>query len=664
MHGTLELVLIFLLAAVVVVAVFRLLALPALLGYLLVGILIGPNALGLVSDSAGTRYLAEFGVVFLMFSIGLEFSLARLLTMRRLVFGLGAAQVLITIALVAMVSMAIGSDWRSGVALGGVFAMSSTAILAKMLAERLELNSPHGRQIIGILLFQDLAVVPLLIVIPALAQGAETMLIALGLALIKAAIVLVVLLYFGQRLMRPWFTLVARQKSSELFALNVLLITLGLAWITDLAGLSLALGAFLAGMLISETEYRYQVEQDIKPFRDVLLGLFFVTVGMSLDPAAVVDYWYWIGGFLALILVAKTVIIVGIGRLFALDTSVSLRSGLALAGAGEFGLVLLAQASKLSVVNDVQMQIALATLILSMLVSPFIIEYSEHMVRRFSAAEWMNRAMALHNIAVQSMGAEQHVIICGYGRSGQNLARFLERESVGFIALDFDPQRVREAAAAGESVVFGDAARREVLIAAGLLRANALVISYADTASALRILSVIQELRPGLPVIVRTLDDSDIDLLKQAGAAEVVAEILEGSLMLAAHALMLLGVPFNRVLRRIRDTREQRYGLFRGFYHGVTDEPDDAGDRMQVRLHSVLISQGAAAIGKTLRELELDRFNVEVTAIRQRNVRNQFPDPQTRVQERDVIVLRGVQESLAFAEMFLLQGEKKRARSD
>ena len=301
------------------------------------------------------------------------------------------------------------------------------------------------------------------------------------------------------------------------------------------------------------------------------------------------------------------------------------------------------------------MQIALATLILSMLLSPFIIEYSEHMVRRFSAAEWMNRAMALHNIAVQSMGTEQHVIICGYGRSGQNLARFFEREGVGFIALDFDPQRVREAAAAGESVVFGDAARREVLIAAGLLRANALVVSYADTASALRILSLVQELRPGLPVIVRTLDDSDIDQLKQAGAAEVVAEILEGSLMLAMHALMLLGVPFNRVLQRIRETREQRYGLFRGFYHGVTDD-DDASDRMQVRLHSVLIVNGSAAIGKTLRDLDLARFNVEVTAIRQRNIRNQFPDPETRLQEGNVIVLRGVQESLALTEMFLLKG--------
>ena len=656
MHGTLELVLILLLAAVVVVAVFRLLALPALLGYLLVGVLIGPNALGLVSDSAETRYLAEFGVVFLMFSIGLEFSLAKLLTMRRLVFGLGAAQVGITVSLILFVMVATGADWRTGLVLGGVFAMSSTAILAKMLSERLELNSPHGRQIIGILLFQDLAVVPLLIVIPALTQGAETVLLALGLALVKAAVVLVVLLYFGQRLMRPWFTLVAKQKSSELFALNVLLITLGLAWVTELAGLSLALGAFLAGMLISETEYRYQVEQDIKPFRDVLLGLFFVTVGMMLDPAALIDYWYWIIGLLVLILVGKTAIVAGLGRLFGTDASVSLRSALALAGAGEFGLVLLAQAANLAVVDDVRVQIALATLILSMLISPFLIEYSEHMVRRFSGAEWMNRAMALHNIAVQSMGAEQHVIICGYGRSGQNLARFFEREGVGFIALDFDPQRVREAAAAGESVVFGDAARREVMIAAGLLRANALVVSYADTASALRILSLVQELRPGLPVVVRTLDDSDIDQLKQAGAAEVVAEILEGSLILGAQALMLLGVPFNRVLQRIRDTRQQRYDLFRGFYHGATDESEEASDHMQVRLHSVLIVTGAAAIGKTLRELDLGRLGVEVTAIRQRNIRSQFPDPDTRVQEGDVIVLRGLQESMALAEMFLLQG--------
>lgn len=656
MHGTLELVLLFLAAAVLVVVVFRLLKLPALLGYLLVGIVIGPHALGFVQESEEARYLAEFGIVFLMFSIGLEFSLPKLLTMRRMVFGFGAAQVLVTMALVAAIAILVGADWRAGIVLGGVFAMSSTAILAKMLAERLELNSPHGRQIIGILLFQDLAVVPLLIVTPALSQGGEAMVFALSLALAKAAFALIVLLSFGQRLMRPWFTLVARQKSSELFALNVLLITLGLAWLTELAGLSLALGAFLAGMLISETEYRYQVEQDIKPFRDVLLGLFFITVGMLLDVRTLLVHWPLILGLLVLILAAKTLVVVGVGRLFGADPGVSLRAALALSGAGEFGLVLLAQAAHLTVVDDLQMQIALSVLILSMLLSPFVIEYSENMVRRFVASEWMTRAMALHNIAIQTMESERHVIICGYGRSGQNLARFLEQEGVTFIALDMDPQRVREAAAAGESVVFGDAARREVLIAAGLMRANALVISYADVTSALRILALVRELRHGLPVVVRTVDDSEIDVLKQAGAAEVVAEILEGSLMLASHALMLLGVPLNRVLRRIRETREQRYGLFKGFYRGVTDEIGEERDKLQPRLHSIVVAPGSAAVGKRLIDLDLGRFHVEVTAIRRRNIRSSSPDPDTRLTEGDVIVLRGAQDELALAEMFLLQG--------
>src|SRR6185436_19310060 len=343
-------------------------------------------------------------------------------------------------------------DWRTGVVLGGVFAMSSTAILAKMLAERLELNSLHGRQIIGILLFQDLAVVPLLIVIPVLGTGGEALVRELAVALIKAGFVLLVLLTVGQRFMRQWFTLVARQKSSELFVLNVLLITLGLAWLTELAGLSLALGAFLAGMLISETQYRYQVEDDIKPFRDVLLGLFFVTVGMRLEVRVVLAQWPWVLTLLALVVAGKGAIITGLSRLFGGDPGVALRTGLALAGAGEFGLVLLAQAAPLGFVPVPMFQIALAVLVLSMILSPFIIEHSEPLVRRFSAGEWMSRAMVLHDIAIRTMSTERHVIICGYGRSGQNVARFLDQEQASFIALDYDPQRVREAAAAGESV--------------------------------------------------------------------------------------------------------------------------------------------------------------------------------------------------------------------
>ncbi|HSN40262.1 MAG TPA: monovalent cation:proton antiporter-2 (CPA2) family protein [Burkholderiales bacterium] len=654
METTLQPVLLLLAAAVLVVVIFRSLRLPPLLGYLIVGVAIGPHALGWIQDTEGVHRLAEIGIVFLMFSIGLEFSLQKLLTMRRIVFGLGAAQVALTLAVVLAVAMGLGLAWQTGVVLGGALAMSSTAILAKLLAERFELNSPHGRQIIGILLFQDLAVVPLLILIPALAARPDDLAINLGYALLKAAIVLAVLLFLGQRVMRGWFHVVAKQKSPELFVLNVLLITLGVAFITESAGLSLALGAFVAGALISETEYRYQVEEDIKPFRDVLLGLFFVTIGMLLDVRVVLENG-WPSVLLVALVVLKTLLIFGLSLLFGSNSGVALRTGLALGACGEFGFVLLSSAYNLGLIQPHTLQPVLAAMVLSMLIAPFIIERSEHIARRWSSAEWMNRAMQLHSIAVQSMAANEHVVICGYGRSGQNLSRLLEQERVPFIALDFDPQRIKEAVAAGESVVFGDAARREVLVAAGLMRAKAVAVTYSNTASALKILAHVQQLRPGLPVVVRTLDDSDIDRLKTAGAAEVVAEIMEGSLMLASTTLMLLGTPLNRVLRRIREMRERRYSLFRGFYRGMTDETDEA-DETQPRLHSVMVGGGAAAIGKSLEELDLASLHVEVTAVRRRNVRTVTPAPDTRIEEGDVVVLLGVEEDLAAAEMKLMQG--------
>lgn len=660
MYNTLQLVLILLATAVLAVVVFRLLRLPPMLGYLLAGIVIGPHALGWIPEAAETRHLAEFGVVFLMFSIGLEFSLPKLVTMKRIVFGFGTIQVCATILIVMVVTWMIGLDWRVGLALGGVLAMSSTAIVSKLLVERLELNSHHGRQIIGVLLFQDLAVVPLLIVIPALAHTVDSSGADLGVtiivALLKAGMVLALILFFGQRLMRPWFHLVARQKSSELFVLNVLFITLGLAWLTGIAGLSLALGAFLAGMLISETEYRHHVEDDIKPFRDILLGLFFVTIGMLLDIQAVIQNFMWVMLLLIALIAIKAILIAGLSRLFKADSSVAVRTGLSLAQGGEFGFVLLAQANTLGIVDNPTMQPVLAAIVLSMLAAPFIIEHGENMARRFSSAEWMNRAMQLTTIAAQTMAEEQHVILCGYGRSGQNLSRLLEKESISFIALDLDPQRIRDATAAGESVVYGDASRNEVLIAAGLMRAKLLVISYADTISALKILRHVQTLRPELPVVVRTLDDTDIDLLKEAGAAEVVAEIMEGSIMLASHALMHLGVPLNRVLDRMRKTREQRYSLFRGFYRGISDEEKESSERMQPRLQNVMIASGSAAIGKTLGELNLGSFLVEVPAVRRRNVRELLPNDETRLEVGDVLVLRGAQENLAAAEIKLLQG--------
>ncbi len=559
-----------------------------------------------------------------MFSIGLEFSLPKLFYMRRAVFGLGLAQVLLTLVAVLGAAMLAGFPWQPALAVGGALAMSSTAIVTRMLAERMQLETPHGRNIVGVLLFQDLAVVPLLIVIPAIASGAGDLLQQLMLALLKAVLVLVVLLFFGQRLMRGWFHVVARLRSHELFILNILFITLGLAWLTGIAGLSLALGAFLAGMLIAETEYRYQVEEDIKPFRDVLLGLFFVAMGMKLDLRVVADNLLLVLVLTALPVVFKFVLVAGLSRLFGAAPGTAMRTALALAQAGEFGLV-------------------------------FIIQVSDRLVLRWSSAEWMLQSLELHRVAARSLAAERHVVLCGYGRTGQRLAHLLEQEGIAFVALDLDPERVREAAAAGEGVVYGDASRRETLAAAGLARASALVVTFADTPLALRILHHVRELNPGLPVIVRTLDDADLDRLIAAGAAEVVPEIFESSLMLASHALVLLGVPLKRVVRRIRDVREHRYSLLRGFFHGGTDEadPDEAN---AARLRSVALTAGTYAVGRSLGELALEGLGVSVTAIRRREARMITPGPETRVQDGDVMVLLGASEQLAAAEMRLLQG--------
>jgi CPA2 family monovalent cation:H+ antiporter-2 len=656
MGGTLESVLILLGSAVIVVVLFRSLHLPPLLGYLLVGIAVGPFALAWIPDTEEGRNLGEFGVVFLMFSIGLEFSLAKLFQLRRAVFGLGLTQVLVTLAGVLALAAAAGAPWQAALALGGAIAMSSTAIVLRVLAERMQLETPHGRDILGVLLFQDLAVVPLLILIPAIADGSGELVQRLAVALAKGGAVLVVVLFLGQKLMRVWFHVVARRRSHELFILNVLLITLGLAWLTERAGLSLALGAFLAGMLIAETEYRHQVEEDIRPFREVLLGLFFVTIGMRLDLGTVAANLAVTLAFTALLVTFKFALVAGLARAFGASPGAALRSGLALAQAGEFSLVLVVQAQSLALLDRDVTQLVVAAMLLSMFAAPFLIQASDKLALRWSSTEWMLRSIALHRVAAQSLATERHVIVCGYGRTGQRLAHLLEQEKIDIIALDTDPERVRGADAAGERVVYGDASRHETLVAAGIARASALVITFADTDLALRILHHVRALNPSLPVIVRTLDDANLDRLIAAGASEVVPETFESSLMLASHALVLLGIPLRRVVRRIREVREGRYSLMRGFFHGGSDEAEVFDEAQEPRLHSVTLVSGAAAAGRTLGDLALESIGVGVTALRRQDTRMITPGPQTALQAGDVIVLRGTAEQVAEAEMRLLQG--------
>jgi CPA2 family monovalent cation:H+ antiporter-2 len=551
-----------------------------MLGYLVVGVVIGPNALAFAQNSEGIRHLAEFGVVFLMFVIGLEFNLHKLKAMRHFVFGLGFFQVVLTIFIVTTVSVFLsvmaptlwGMSWQTALTLAGAMAMSSTAIVIKLMSDRLELDSEHGKRVLGVLLFQDLAVVPLLVLIPALNAPPEQLMTALFFAAAKALVLITLLLTGGQRFMRWWLLLVARRQTEELFALNVLLITLGLAWLTELAGLSLALGAFVAGMLISETEFKHRVEADIKPFHDILLGLFFITIGMMLDWRIIWDRWGFVLFLVTVPVAFKFVLIAALTRMGGATEGISLRTGLYLAQAGEFGFVLLTLGNQNNLIPPDWLNPVLASMVLSMMVTPFIIMRANQWVMKWSATDWLQQSLEMTQLAQKSINTKKHIIICGYGRCGQNLAKLLRTQDIPYLALDLDPDRVNRALAHGDQVAYGDAARLQSLMAVGLERASAVVITYLDNASAFKVLALAKEHAPHVPVVVRTQDDHDLAKFQAAGASEVVPETIEGSLMLATHALALVGVPMKRVIRMVQAQRLQRYELLREFDPGEKGE--------------------------------------------------------------------------------------------
>lgn len=651
-------VLILLAAAVLVVALFRRFNLPPILAYLTVGVIIGQQSLGGMSISEDASFLAELGVVFLMFSIGLEFSLPRLLSMRSVVLGLGGAQVVISTAVGALVALALGMSAEGALVVGGLLAMSSTAIVSKQLAEQMEIHSRHGRYAMGVLLFQDLAVIPFLVVIPTLAiadSGSTAM--PLLWALAKGVLVSALLLAAGHWLLRPLFREVAARHSTELFMLTVLLVTLTAAWATQQAGLSLVLGAFLAGMMLGETEFRHQVEADIRPFQDVLLGLFFITIGMRLDITALPAIWFWALLVTAGLVLFKTILITGLTRVAGAERGVALRSGLVLAHSGEFSFVLLALALDYGLMDGHAAQIVLAAVLLSMAISPLLIRNNGALAKRvYRHSYGHSRAQMEEAVSVSTRAMEQHVIICGYGRVGQNIARQLEQEGFEFVALDMDPLRVREAREAGDPVSYGDSTRQGMLEAAGLNSARALIISFQDVAASLKILGQVRRLRPELPVLVRTRDDADLDRLQEAGATEVVPETLEASLMLASHLLLILGVPMSKIVRRMREVHNDRYRLLRGFFPGAEQAAGGSIEVQRERLHTVALEEGAFGVGRTLDELGLGKLGVVTTAVRRSGIRGMAPELGTLLRVGDVLVLYGTPPDIERAEEVLLKG--------
>ncbi len=560
MDDLLQHVLILLAASVTVVALFRRLKLPPIVGYLCIGLFLGPSGAEWISRSDDIYFLAEFGIVFLLFTIGLEFSIPRLIGMRNVVLGLGGAQLIVTALVAGVIAQSFGMPAIPAYAIGGVLALSSTAIVVKQLVEQRELTMRHGRLVVGILLLQDLAVAPLLIVISSLGNGDEAVAENIFLALATAALVCIAMIVVGRWFLRPLLNEIATAHSPELFTLTVLLTSLAAAWLTSLAGLSLALGAFLAGAMFGETDYRHQVESDIRPFQDVLLGLFFITIGTLVDLQTFPAIWYWVLLLTIATVVLKAIIVTLLCHIAGHSLLVATRTGMVLAQGSEFGFALIALSLSKGIIAPEVAQVVLATLLLSMAISPLIIHYNGKLTK----ALWTT--LTRHGLVEGSDDThheaeplQQHVIICGCGHVGCNIARFLQRENLAYIALDSDPIRVREARSQGFRVALGDPSHPHILEAAGIARARLLAVTFDDVHAACKIVGQARKIRSDLPVLTRAADGVDVQALLAAGATEVIPESLEASLILGSHALLLLDVPMSKVIRRMHELHRDHY---------------------------------------------------------------------------------------------------------
>lgn len=651
-------IVIVLLVSVITVICCRKFNIPSMLGYLLVGFLAGPGMLSLIPKTDATDYLGEIGIVFLMFSIGLEFSLPKLKAMRRLVFGLGGLQVVITMLAVMGVLMLTGVPFNWAFAAGGSLAMSSTAIVSRILSEKTELGQPHGQMSMGVLLMQDIAVVPLMILLPALGGGSTGNLWEeLGWAALKMIATLGVLFFVGNKIMSPWFRLVAKRKSSELFMINVLLVTLGVAYLTELEGLSLALGAFVAGMLLSETEYRFQVEDDIRPFRDILLGFFFITVGMKLDIQALIDNGQLILILLAMLIVLKTTVVFLIAFRMKHPAADSLKAALYLAQGGEFGFVMLAIAGKINMVSPELEQAATAAVLLSMIAAPFLLENSDKIVGRFVKSSWDLKAVDLHTMLVETMNKSEHVLIIGFGRGGQTVGRILAQENIPYFALDLDAERVQVARSAGEPVSFGDAKRREVLEAAGLNRAKMVVITLNAMHETQHVLDNIISMHPTMPVYVRAINDDYINTFTEMGAEETVSDTKETSLALAGYAMLANGAPYSRVYQTIMNIRRSRYASLEDLFTGSDDENYFSAESQNICRHAFPLNGKAHAIGKSIGELPLAELPIKLLFVRRHTSRiDTLPDDFV-LQSNDILVVAGKKEEIISFENWSLQGQ-------
>jgi monovalent cation:H+ antiporter-2, CPA2 family len=652
-------ILILLAASVCVVAGVRKLKLPAILGYLVVGMLLGPHAFALALDNETIQVLADFGVVFLVFTLGLEFSLPRLVAMRWEVLGVGGAQVVVTTGIVAAGAVMLFDVVPAvAVVIGGAAAMSSTAIIISQLTEQSENNRTHGRLAVAICLFQDLSF-PLFLALVSVLTGGGRAADArhIGSAIGIAALALLLVLAAGRWLLRPLFVGIASVRSAELFSLAVLLAVLASAWATHAVGLSLALGAFLAGMMLAETEFRHQIEATIRSYREVLLGLFFITVGMLLDVGLLLRHFPLVAAILIGMLVLKAAVVTVVAKPATMSWFKSLRTGVVVGQGGEFGFALLTLLLRRELLDPAVVQPLLAATVLSMVLSPILIRHNRRITRALLGESGPPHSEAMRETqATLAVAERDHVVICGFGRVGQNIARVLETTGFEFIALELDAYRIRVGRQAGDPVIYGDAGQVKVLENVGVAHASCVVITFANPDVALRILRAVRELRADVPILVRTQDDTKLEELQAAGATEVVPETFEASLMLLSHLLLLLKLPVPRVIRTVNDIRSHRYGMLRQYFRAADAEHLDESHAFREELHSVILPPHAWAVGRSIAELAARGSRASVSAVRRDGIVGREPSPDTLLKEGDVVVVCGTPEAVEHAETLLLMG--------
>jgi len=655
---TLTQVLILLAAAVLVVGLVRRAGWPPILGYLLVGMALGPHALAMLPASSIGADLGDIGVAFLLFTLGLEFSLPRMMAVRREVFGLGSLQVGSIVAVVTLAARAWGLPWLNGVLVGGAVAMSSTAIILHTLTDRAEINRTHGRLAFSMLLFQDLAFVPLLVLASAAGNGGkgfstEQIVAAAGGAMLSVVAVLAA----GRWLLRPLFHEIAHSRMRELFTLTVLLVVLASAWASHVAGLSLALGAFLAGMMLAETEYQHQIDSVIRPFRDLLLGLFFISVGMLLDLHLLLRQFVLISGLLVGMLLLKAVVTSLVTRLFT-STFKAVRAAVVMAVGGEFGVAILTLTLRDGALPESIAQPLLVAVVLSMVISPLILTYNSRIARLVLHERRPVPAVPAlpEDDPTGSIAQRDHVILCGYGRVGQSVARTLTALGIEYIAIDLDPARIRAAREAGEPVLYGDSSDEDLLLRAGAAHATAVVVSFSNPGVSLAIVRTVRQLRADVPVVVRTVDEGRMRDLTAAGASDVIIGTFELGLVLASQVLDVLKVPIDRIGQVVMEVRADRYAMLRGVHLREDGLPagGEHGERQQLK--SIVIPPGAWAVGRSVDEILARGAVVSFTGIRRHGILGRVPEGATRLRKGDVVVICGEPAALEHAESVLLAG--------